>query len=451
MAIYHFHHDFVKRSNGSHIVSKAAYNSGAKIEDNKSSTLFSDYTRKNGVLYDEICLPKGSPTWANDRGELWRRLEAQEDKSTRHATAIMAHSFDIALPYELTLEQNIFLAKDLVREQFTRKGYAVDWAIHAADPRGDVRNIHLHILVPLRKIDGEGFSRIKDRYNKTTLRQSVKAWRRSWAVLANRHLRRYGHKEQIDERSNKARGIKRAPTRHKGVQAKTQRKFLEAMRKSPLPKAPIIRTKKHSAADGTIRMRKTIKNSALNKIGFQPRLPLDGKTTGAKQMPPVSPVGRFSSDHNRTNNQPAGKATTTSVPSPPLSRTSEQAIRQSSGAMDRVTKHVAKDGTISMRVVVSIAALHKQHRPEAESQQQQPSPAPRKTSRGWPAAAVRDWEAWGSKNPARFFAIWPELSSGGGGALLDGATPCPITTSNPHKRSRRPNGAQSITRIFNGK
>jgi hypothetical protein len=30
---------------------------------------------------------------------------------------------------------------------------------------------------------------------------------------------------------------------------------------------------------------------------------------------------------------------------------------------------------------------------------------------GWPEAAVIDWEAWGQKNPPRFFAKWPELKS----------------------------------------
>ncbi len=82
------------------------------------------------------------------------------------------------------------MARDYVREQFTRKGYAVDWSIHAADPRGDSRNIHLHILVPLRKITGESFGN-KARYDKSQLRQQVRIWRKSWATLANRHLKRY--------------------------------------------------------------------------------------------------------------------------------------------------------------------------------------------------------------------------------------------------------------------
>jgi hypothetical protein len=88
MAIFHLSHRFVRRSNGSSSVATAAYNAGQKLEDNAGSTAYSDYTRKGGILYDEICLPAGSPTWASNRGELWRRLEAREDRSTRRKDAV---------------------------------------------------------------------------------------------------------------------------------------------------------------------------------------------------------------------------------------------------------------------------------------------------------------------------------------------------------------------------
>ncbi len=40
--------------------------------------------------------------------------------------------------------------------------------------------------------------------------------------------------------------------------------------------------------------------------------------------------------------------------------------------------------------------------------------------KGWPPAAVADWEAWGRKNPARFFARWPELAPDGNGPVSGG-------------------------------
>jgi len=284
MAIFHLHHDFVKRSNGQSSIAKAAYNSGKKLEDNKGSTELSDYTRKGGVLYDEICLPSGSPQWANNRGELWRRLEAREDKSTRRADAILAHSFDIALPYELTLEQNIFLMKDFVREQFARKGYAVDWSIHAPDPRGDDRNYHAHILVPLRMIVGESFGK-KDRYTKADLSQKIKGLRQSWATLANRHLKRYGHAAQIDERSLRAQGIGKRPTKHHGVRSKVRRTRLDSIR-APQPRAPVVRMSKTIGKDGTITVTAAIKHSALNNIGKQNPAPFFPVKPDRKGWPP---------------------------------------------------------------------------------------------------------------------------------------------------------------------
>jgi len=267
MAIFHLTHSFVRRSNGSSSIATAAYNAGQKIEDNVGSTAYSDYTRKGGILYDEITLPSGSPTWANNRGELWRRLEAREDKSTRRATAVLAHNFNIALPHELTLEQNIFLARDFVREQFTRKGYAVDWAIHSPDPRGDSRNIHLHILVPQRKIEGESFGN-KPNWTSRQLGEQVKVWRKSWSTLANRHLKRYGHQAMIDERSLKAQGSKRSPSRHKGPRPKSTRAALNSLRakQPPQPLAPIVRMTKQTHADGSISIQAGIRHSALNNI-----------------------------------------------------------------------------------------------------------------------------------------------------------------------------------------
>ncbi|CAK9252638.1 unnamed protein product [Sphagnum jensenii] len=325
MAIFHLTHKFLKRSSGASSISKAAYNAGQKIEDNDGSTEYSDYTRKGGVLYDEIMLPSCSPSWANERGELWRRLEAREDKSTRRADAILAHNIDIALPHELTLEQNIFLAKDYVREQFTRKGYAVDWAIHSPDPRGDSRNIHLHILVPLRKIDaiGESFG-IKDRYTKQQLSKKVSGQRSSWAILANRHLKRYGHKAAIDERSLKAQGHSRKPTKHRGIRPKSTRYQLDKMRakQPPLPIAPIVRTTKQIHGDGTITIQRVIKHTALNNI-------------------------RVGGDNKNPAPVPA------------------------------------------------------------------PQPALNAQPKGWPPEAVAMWEAWGSRNPDRFFTVWPELKPRG--------------------------------------
>ena len=51
-----------------------------------------------------------------------------------------------------------------------------------------------------------------------------------------------------------------------------------------------------------------------------------------------------------------------------------------------------------------------------QREEQKPEPfKPIKNSGGWPEAALMDWLAWGYKDPAAFFAKWPELGGGGNG------------------------------------
>ena len=199
MAIFYLHHQIKGRSKGKNIVAAAAYRSGDALTDEKTKRRY-DYSRKAGVLHAEIGAPKQATPWASIRAELWNRLEFVEDRSTRHESAQLAHSFELALPHEMTLGQQVFLMRDFVRETFTRKGFVADWAIHAPHRNGNGKNFHAHILVPLRPIEGRGFAKRKPR---TFGQQSeiIRTWRQRWARLTNRHLARYGIEARIDERA----------------------------------------------------------------------------------------------------------------------------------------------------------------------------------------------------------------------------------------------------------
>lgn len=54
---------------------------------------------------------------------------------------------------------------------------------------------------------------------------------------------------------------------------------------------------------------------------------------------------------------------------------------------------------------VSIKAVH------TPPKRQESTPTrPALTKKGWPEAAILDWELWGHKFPSRFFTLWPELA-----------------------------------------
>ena len=198
MAIFYLHHAIKGRSNVRSIVAAAAYRSGDTLTDERTGRVH-NYSRKAGILHAEIGTPQGSPLWAAIRSELWNRLEFAENHSTRPDDAQLAHSFEVALPHELTTAQQIFLVRDFVRETFTRKGFVADWAIHAPHRKGNGKNFHAHILVPLRPIEGRQFAKRKPR---TFGQQSaiIRQWRQKWARLTNRHLARHGIPAEIDER-----------------------------------------------------------------------------------------------------------------------------------------------------------------------------------------------------------------------------------------------------------
>lgn len=199
-----FKHHFCRRGEtGPKAHAHAAYLSGTKLDDGFGNT--ADFTPKGGILHAEVWSPADAPSWAKDRGALWRSLEAREDKSTRHAKAILAHKFIGALPHELSLEENIRYVKDFVREQFTRKGYAADWAIHAPDPGSDNRNYHVHIMVPLRKLGEDGWAKTKDRFpkNSPALSQYIREKQQAFFDLQNRYLQKNGYTAQIVRKNGK--------------------------------------------------------------------------------------------------------------------------------------------------------------------------------------------------------------------------------------------------------
>lgn len=213
MAIFSLNHSFVARAKGQNSVGSAAYLARESLTDRLGRVF--DYSHLGGLLHAEIAVPKDAPDWCRDRQALWHCVETREDKTTRPKDAQLAHSFRIALPHELTLEQNIWLMRDYLREQFTRHGYVADWAIHAPDKDGDQRNYHAHVMVTMRPLVAGIFSESKWRPEKSYA-DSLKAWRSSWSKLNNRHLKRHGIEAKIDHRTLKEQGIDREPGKHLG-------------------------------------------------------------------------------------------------------------------------------------------------------------------------------------------------------------------------------------------
>lgn len=280
MAIYHLEAKVVSRGAGRSAVAASAYLSCSRLY-NDYDGIQHDYTKKQGLVWQEVFLPEYAPQEWKDREQLWNAVEKVETaKDSR-----LAREFVVALPIELNHVEQIELLQEFIREQFVSDGMCADAAIHDTDGH----NPHAHILLTVRPLDeggkwqyktekeylcmknGEerGFTAAEfkatqndgwekqypykvgkkkvymtpsaaeaqelvraDKHPKSTRygrqnpiserwnsEEQLAAWRAAWADVSNRYLERAGREERIDHRSNAARGLDEIPTIHEGVTA----------------------------------------------------------------------------------------------------------------------------------------------------------------------------------------------------------------------------------------
>ena len=235
IAIYHCSIKIVSRGKGKSAVAAAAYRSGEKLT-NEWDGLTHDYTKKGGVVHSEILLPAHAPPAFSDRSTLWNSVELSEKSNN----AQLAREVEIALPVELSREEQTRLVREYCSSQFVSKGMIADFNLH--DTGGG--NPHAHILLTMRPLDEKGtwLPKSKKEYvldengerirlpsgryktRKVDLvdwnnRENAEVWRRAWADLTNEFLERNDCQERIDHRSYERQGIEQIPTVHVGVSA----------------------------------------------------------------------------------------------------------------------------------------------------------------------------------------------------------------------------------------
>jgi len=218
IAIYHCSIKIISRGKGRSAVAAAAYRAAEKITNQYDGEIH-DYTKKGGVVHTEILLPDHAPAEYADRSILWNAVEKVE----RYKTAQLAREIQLALPVELTEEQNKKLVRDYVKEHFVSAGMCADIAIHDTGEG----NPHAHIMLTMRPIEQGGEWGAKSRtvdgvkiptvdWNEQT---NAEVWREGWAGVVNRELERHNHEQRVDHRSFKRQGIDQIPTVHLGTAA----------------------------------------------------------------------------------------------------------------------------------------------------------------------------------------------------------------------------------------
>ena len=246
MAIYHCSISNVSRAKGSTSCATLAYISGEEIHDSRTGITYS-YSRRERVLEVGTILPTSAPSGYADAETLWNAVENYETADN----ARTAKKLQVALPSELELSEQKTVVEEYIRQNLAQEGYCATYAIHDGGTRG---NPHAHILVSNRTIDRKGswgvkrkmayaldergnripllnedgtqrtdgngrrqWKRVTVEQNKLDSKDFLLRLRKAWADVVNRYLSPY---EQIDHRSNVARGIVDTPTIHEGYSAR---------------------------------------------------------------------------------------------------------------------------------------------------------------------------------------------------------------------------------------
>ena len=272
MSIYHCSIKIISRSSGRSAVASAAYRAGEKLLNDETGILH-DFTRKAGVIMNEILIPDHAPAAFLDRQFLWNEVQMVEKRSD----AQLAREVEVAFPVEMTRAQQIECVRDYIQKNFVSEGMIADWALH---DKGD-GNPHAHILLTVRgfdeneqwkrktktvfansrdtegrvlfdpalpsydpndrehtsqyripQLDENGVQKTRIRKGKGTEylwekitipandwndRKNAEKWRASWAQHCNRYLEQ---EKQIDHRSYARQGLDQEPTIHEGVTAR---------------------------------------------------------------------------------------------------------------------------------------------------------------------------------------------------------------------------------------
>ena len=281
MAIYHLEAKVISRSSGRSAVAAAAYMSCSEIT-NDYDGVNHDFTRKHGLVWEQVFLPANAPMLWCDRRILWNAVErAEKTKDSR-----LARELVVALPVELQKGQWIELISEYICCNFVKDGMCADVAIHDTDGH----NPHAHIMLTVRPLDSkgkwqnktekeyickrsgeekgftaaeflqakkqgwekqyqyyvgkkkvylppseaerQGYERVNKypkstkfgRQNPITARwnsdEQLVIWRENWAQITNKYLDEANRSDaHIDHRSHAARGLDEQPTIHEGYVA----------------------------------------------------------------------------------------------------------------------------------------------------------------------------------------------------------------------------------------
>ncbi|KIR08130.1 nickase (plasmid) [Levilactobacillus brevis] len=240
MAIFHMNFSNISAGKGRSAIASAAYRSGEKLFDDQEGRHY--FYARSVIPESFILTPKNAPAWASDREKLWNEVERKD----RRANSRYAKEFNVALPVELSEDEQKELLTKYVQENFVDQGMVADVAIH----RDHQDNPHAHVMLTNRPFNPDGTWGIKSKkqyildengnkmYTGTSKypksrkilmvdwdkKEKIIEWRHNWAVSVNQVLEQKNIPDRISEKSFENQGIDEVPTQHEGINSKRSKR-----------------------------------------------------------------------------------------------------------------------------------------------------------------------------------------------------------------------------------
>jgi hypothetical protein len=199
-SFFSFSLEIVQRSRGGSAVRSSTYQ--ARGSTTLANGTFVDYSDRGGHVATLMLAPSGSPAWARDREEFWRRAAAAE----KRADAQEARLLVIALPRGLSRADWIDIASRLARV-FVRQGMVVQVDVHCTTARDGGEHPHAHFMLSMRELKDDGFADKKARHWNKLFFGKACALRKDIASFLNEYCKRKGVPYEADPRSNAERGL----------------------------------------------------------------------------------------------------------------------------------------------------------------------------------------------------------------------------------------------------
>ncbi|MCG0755244.1 nickase [Lactiplantibacillus plantarum] len=239
MAIFHMSFQNISAGKMRSAVASASYRSGEKLFDQKEGR---SYFYARSVMPESFILtPKNAPEWASDREKLWNEVERKD----RRANSRYSKEFNVALPVELSEDEQKELLTKYVQENFVDDGMVADVAIHRDHPD----NPHAHVMLTNRPFNPDGTWGIKSRkeyildekgdktYTKSGYarnrkiwltdwdkKEKITEWRHNWATAVNQVLEAKNLPDRISEKSYEEQGIDEVATQHEGINSQKEKR-----------------------------------------------------------------------------------------------------------------------------------------------------------------------------------------------------------------------------------